>query len=259
MIRLVKSSTVPAPLRGPTSRGAKATEKLCQAHDRGVIDHEFSSAIYGHKQVKQALIADQSGKCLFCEAKIDHTQHGDVEHFRPKGGFNEAVGDPVIKPGYYWLAYEWTNLTFGCQICNQKKKNLFPLLNPQQRALSHHDNVTREQPGLINPILEDPEDFIGFREEVAYGKDDAGRGKTTIDVVGINRDNLCEDRRELLDKFRDAWKLLLLCEHLARENGDPITSKLAENRRNLEQWMLPSQEYSAMLCCAYAKIVSQQS
>ena len=253
MIRVTKSSTVPGPLSGSTSRGAKATLKLCRDHDAGVIDHEFSSKIYGDKKVKATLIADQSGKCLFCEAKINHTQHGDVEHFRPKGGYTESANGVLIKPGYYWLAYEWSNLTFGCQICNQiHKKNYFPLLNPQHRAKSHLDNVNLEQPVLVNPTTEDPDLFIGFRHEVAFGKDGAGRGKQTIDAVGLNRLNLRESRRELLSKFRNAWALLLKAEQLAKDHAVPIPPELVEQRLRLEQWTLPSQEYSAMIQSARA-------
>ncbi len=256
MIRLTKSSTVPVPLLGPKSSGVKATAALCEAHNAGVVDHKFSSAIYGHKKVKAAVIKDQSGKCLFCEAKIDHAQYGDVEHFRPKGGFNNSNSDPLETPGYYWLAYDWSNLTYGCQICNQvHKKNLFPLLNPLQRARSHHDDVSVEQPTLVNPTLEDPEHFIGFRDEVAFGKDDAGRGKTTIEIAGLNRPNLCESRRELFRRFNDAWMVLTKAEELARTNSIPLPPELIEQRRRLEEWSLPSQEYSAMIKSARAKFV----
>lgn len=51
-----------------------------------------------------------------------------VEHFRPKGGWRQSPGQPIEQPGYYWLAYEWSNLFLACGPCNSRhKRNLFPL------------------------------------------------------------------------------------------------------------------------------------
>nr|WP_239015299.1 AAA family ATPase [Archangium violaceum] len=78
------------------------------------------------------------GKCAFCESQLAHISYGDVEHFRPKAGWRQEEGGPLGRPGYYWLAYEWTNLFLACTLCNQQfKRNLFPLRTPSRRARSH--------------------------------------------------------------------------------------------------------------------------
>jgi len=133
LIRIVKPAVGPPILSDPTKRGPKATADLKTAYDAGERDFSFNSDIYGAKSVKNKLKGVQRNKCCFCEARVAHVSHGDVEHFRPKGGFQQDEGDELIKPGYYWLAYDWSNLFLSCQICNQiHKKNLFPLADPTQ-------------------------------------------------------------------------------------------------------------------------------
>ena len=105
------------------------------AFDAGSKKFEFDSGLYGHKSIKTKLKSLQSKKCCFCEAKVPHIAHGDIEHFRPKGGYKQKDDDDLGRPGYFWLAYDWKNLYFSCQLCNQRhKKNLFPLKDPNKRA-----------------------------------------------------------------------------------------------------------------------------
>lgn len=255
MIRITKSTIIPRPLRGPTSRGGKATLKLCEQVDAGDAEFTFNGDIYGDPAVKTQLIADQHGKCVFCEAKIRANEHGDVEHFRPKGGFTETDNGPFKKPGYYWLAYDWSNLTFSCQLCNQShKKNHFPLLDPRHRANSHHDQLAKERPVLVNPTEEDPELFIGFHEEVAFGLDHQSRGETTIRTVGLNRELIVENRRDQLVPLRDAWEMLVNLEALVDQLDAATRAKLPEIRRRMLARANPESEFSAM-CASFLRSV----
>ena len=172
---------------------------------------EFDSSIYGAKSVKNALIKAQHGKCAFCESQVRHIAHGDVEHYRPKGGVRQNDGDPLEQPGYFWLAYVWENLFFACQLCNQSfKKNLFPLADPTRRARSHLDDLAAEEPMLIHPADEEPSAFIGFREEMAFPIDDDPRARTTIEVLGLNREELAEFRFDHLAPFKLLRRVLPL-------------------------------------------------
>jgi uncharacterized protein (TIGR02646 family) len=203
MIRVVRPAKPPAILQ---SRGKAERQKLCHQFDSAPDDYKngkkklsFKARIYGHSSVKQALQNAQHDKCAFCESKATAAAYGDVEHFRPKAGFQQGPKEALQSPGYYWLAYEWTNLLFACQICNQQsKRNLFPLANPDERAISHHHDIDREEPLLIDPAGVDPGRYIGFRDEVAFPRNGSGFGKTTIDVVRLNRAKLLESRRTLL-------------------------------------------------------------
>ena len=136
MIRIQRPANVPAVLatRGRAARKKHEAAVLADppAYRSGAKKLSVSSSIYGHLDVKAALKVAQSGKCAFCEARVDHVAHGDVEHFRPKKGYRQTASDSLGLPGYYWLAYEWSNLLFSCQICNQRHKgNLFPLQTPR--------------------------------------------------------------------------------------------------------------------------------
>ena len=140
MIQIDKPRQAPKVLR---DKGTKKRRTNCNSYTRskaayrkGKKNFKFDSKIYGHTTVKKGLIKAQHDKCCFCESKVSHISYGDVEHFRPKGGVRQTPKGPLGKPGYYWLAYEWSNLFFSCQLCNQRfKDNLFPLKNPGDRAV----------------------------------------------------------------------------------------------------------------------------
>ena len=52
---------------------------------------DIDSSVYAASDVKSALVRSHYGKCVFCESRILHVGHGDVEHFRPKGGFSQVT------------------------------------------------------------------------------------------------------------------------------------------------------------------------
>jgi len=196
VIRISKPGAPPEVL---VHAGREAMATLCQRIEQGDDRKlEFDRAIYGAPAVKSSLSEAQHDKCCFCESKISHISSGDVEHFRPKAACRSTADAPERKPGYYWLAYDWSNLYFACEQCNRRhKRNLFPLEDEGARVLSHRDaeRLSAEQPLYIDPCRDQPEAHIGFRRE--YAKERAGsvRGKITIGDLGLNRSPLCERRR----------------------------------------------------------------
>jgi hypothetical protein len=154
VIRIERPKRVPARL---AKQGRAARQRDLLAFEAGVTMFEFAREIYGHHTVKRALVKAQHGKCCFCESKVTHVSNGHVEHFRPKGGVRQSDQDPLEQPGYFWLAYEWTNLLFACELCNARfKKNLFPLVNPATRARRPDDDLAREDPLFIDPSRDEP-------------------------------------------------------------------------------------------------------
>jgi uncharacterized protein (TIGR02646 family) len=237
MIRINKPERAPRILR---ERGQRTTEANQQAFENGERDFDFDSSLYGAKSVKNALIKAQHGKCAFCESQIRHISHGDVEHFRPKGGARQSDADPLERPGYFWLAYAWANLFLACQLCNQSfKKNLFPLADPAKRARSHLDDLGAEAPMLIHPGDEEPNALIGFRDEIAFPIDDNPRARTTIGVMGLNRDELAEFRFDHLKKFKLLRQALPLLPPDSEEAGG-ILALFGEA-------VLPDAQYSSMI------------
>jgi hypothetical protein len=228
-------------------RGKKEIDDLCLAflkhqadYESGAMKFKFDSGIYGSKSVKNALIKAQHDKCFLCESKITHISYGDVEHFRPKGGSRQSVDEKDMKvPGYYWLAYIWENLFLACQICNQRfKKNLFPLENPKDRAISHENDLSKEKPVFINPETENPENFISFRGEIPFAVDGNIRGKITIEATGINRDELNEMRLATLKKLKMIYELA---------NGNPQIPESIEAMNYLQECQSDFHEYAAAI------------
>jgi uncharacterized protein (TIGR02646 family) len=198
VIRVRKPAAPPAVL---VTRGAAETARMCAAYLANRRDYrsgrrrfEFDRKLYGAPEVRRALLAAQHGKCAFCEARIAHVMYGDVEHFRPKGGFRR--GKRLMLPGYYWLAYAWDNLLLACQLCNQRhKRSAFPLAKGAVRVRSHLGDLTKERPRFVHPANEDPEQLIGFREHVAYPIGDNPRALATITGLGLNREEIKAQRR----------------------------------------------------------------
>jgi len=177
------------------------------------------------------------GKCAYCEAPIRDYQHGDVEHFRPKAGVSDengqpvylldeegqvqvdADGEPVEHPGYYWLAYEWTNLLPSCVKCNQTdvrrgsrigKHTRFPV---EGRHAQRPEELAQEKPLLISPLsdqeADDPKHHLEVDTKNGLMSHRTPRGKACYDIFGLNaREQLVDDRRKACREARFLWACL---------------------------------------------------
>jgi uncharacterized protein (TIGR02646 family) len=154
----------------------------------------FEQRIYGHSIVKRALKAAQHDKCAYCEANFAGNASGDVEHFRPKAFSQQSKAAAKVYPGYYWLAYAWSNLLYACELCNRPvKRNLFPLRDPATRARRPTDDLAAEEPLLIDPAgPDDPRDHIRFRINKPYGITE--RGRETVKTMDLDRSQLDDPR-----------------------------------------------------------------
>ncbi len=128
---------------------------------------------YNHHHIKTALKDMFAGKCAYCESHIMHIDYGHIEHYKPKSLFpNEC--------------FKWENLLLGCSICNgpEYKGNHFPLVAPNGP--------------LINPTIENPDDFLSFKFDAVTGTanviDKHPRGLTTKNLLGLNRPDLVRHR-----------------------------------------------------------------
>ena len=209
MIRVQKSATIPEPLltQGKKSRRLHCTEysRNAEAFHSGEKTFKFDRNIYTYSKVKAQLVIDQYGKCCYCERRVG--DKGDVEHFRPKGAVQQASGTPLIKPGYYWLAYDWNNLYLSCSVCNQHhKQNHFLLEDPETRVLNHKGKIEKESRLIIDPSHDNPEAHIGFRGASTYELTPSG--KATISVLQLNHVILEDDRLNYLKYLKICYKIL---------------------------------------------------
>lgn len=190
--------------------GARTT-KAYKVAESFVINKE----IYGHNDVKATLIDLQKKCCCFCESRITHISSGDVEHFRPKQGYSQDKTDSFHKPGYFWLAYEWSNLLLACERCNRRyKKNFFPLEIIANRCDPNTTfDISAEESLFINPSAVDPSLHIEFKGTAITHK--TLKGDTTITELGLDRGDLDEMRR---DSYTEIEALMSIYE---RDKGTP--------------------------------------
>lgn len=129
---------------------------------------------YNHPDVKSALKEETRQKCAYCEAKVTDVAHGDIEHVTPKATSREKT-------------YEWTNLTFSCQICNQNKS---------------------KKEGIIDPYVDEPSEHIFFAGAFAKGKDDVGMA--TVLELKLNRVALIESRNREIERYANELEKIFL-------------------------------------------------
>lgn len=195
---------------------------------------------------KNELESIQGKKCCYCEKPINV---GVLEHYRPKKGFQQAKGDPIIRPGYYWLAYRWKNLMLSCTECNETntKGNLFPITGA--RATSHTSSLEIEEAQLINPYEEEPSESISFDkgDPISFNQ----RGRTTIDILDLrNRADLAPIRYDRFSLYAAAKELVSLVDsgitginedritearrliRVATKDKSPFSGMIKENIRN---------------------------
>lgn len=235
------------------TRGRAKRAEMEAAYDAAPAEYDarrlrftFDSGIYGHETVKRALVAAQHSKCCFCESKVG--MDGDVEHYRPKAGVSQGAGRRIEGPGYYWLAYEWTNLLLSCSICNQRfKRSLFPLADPATRARSPRDDTSREAPLFIDPSETDPEEHVGFRREIPYPVDGSPRGAATIRALGLDREILNERRRDELAELAVLYKLIQMEPDASAE----LRPLIDDAREVLARAVSDAGEFSSMVRAAF--------
>lgn len=242
MIRIRKPRRVPEIL---STTGKKKTREMCSRYDESPEEYHngskrftFDSKIYGHASVKEILIDAQHGKCCYCEQHVG--EDGDVEHFRPKGQVRQDKGSPIEKPGYFWLAYEWTNLLLSCSACNQRMKgDLFPLQNPKSRAVSPRHPIAREKLLFINPATTDPAKHITFLDWKAIPLNGSPSGKKTADLL-LNRKQLKVKRERWLKDLRSIRDIAFQAAH----QGNLVIYQEATAR--LEEYTHDDAEFAAL-------------
>ncbi|RFZ94133.1 hypothetical protein D0C36_00825 [Mucilaginibacter conchicola] len=242
MIRIIRPAVIPKKLKNDGPGLTKANNKAF--HDdaaKFLKDLKIKTAVYGAKSVKKALKKAQHNKCCFCE-KEQVDEYGAVEHFRPKKGYKiDRKQKKMTKPGYFWLAYDWSNLFFVCGRCNTSfKGNLFPLKDDLKRAKSHKDNVADEVPLLLDPTgsgVMDPESHIYFKDQfVMYHSE---FGQATIDICGLDRDELNNKRAKLIKDIEARIWILS-----AQDSHTPLQVQSAKNY--LRNCQTESAEFSSV-------------
>ena len=128
---------------------------------------------YKHPLNKEALRESTSGKCMYCESKIEHISFAQVEHIKPKSKFPE-------------LEFSWEKLGYCCQHCNTKKGDKFDEAIP-----------------FVDPYTENPEDYLVFLDHfIKTKKQSSERGDYTIKEIDLNRSRLVDRRKDKIDGIK---------------------------------------------------------
>lgn len=154
--------------------GTEWTKKHLENIANGIESTSYLKSRYNHSQIKDQIVQETSEKCAYCESKLRHIHHGDIEHIFPKS-LDESK------------RFEWNNLTLACEICNQNKSNLDPMMN-----------------SILDPYIDNPESSLFFCGPLAVGQDT--KGISTETIIGLNRTELMEQRKERLEKIISIFK-----------------------------------------------------
>ena len=181
------------------------------------------------KAAKPQLKAESFGKCAYCEAPTSTVAHGDVEHFRPKDTywwwsycyFNYAYGCQVCNQSNKGVKFPLR--ADGVQIPAPVKPTplddttiaaLIDTLvpnpfdgDPAAALTAFRTAITGEGALLVDPYEDVPEPF--FRYSVKTGTREVHiapaattgkplqRSKATIEVLGLNREELVGHRYKI--------------------------------------------------------------
>lgn len=199
-------------------------QRIAQTTDKNAIKnstYKGERTVNGEKvyEVREVLKTIYHNKCAYCE-KIEHKP--EIEHYRPKKGVTKTK-----HKGYYWLCYEWTNLIPSCRYCNTEggKGNQFPIIGNRtnsptflafndldfEACKAQNSPLIDEQPYLFHPEVDAniSDNFDFFENGRMRGIDHQGRGRQTIRICNLNRENLLFHRQKIVDTcFRSLNNLL---------------------------------------------------
>lgn len=252
-------------------------------NDQKLTDKKGPSfSVYRNPHLKDILKAITHGKCAYCEMDFLSNARADIEHFRPKGAinsFSNEEDEKLIYPGYYWLAADWNNLLWSCQLCNRRnklgvatspsevksigKKNRFPVHPPEKRIRDHNKDIKQEHEValLIHPYYDDPEKHL--RYFVDETKSNFGvitpfvdknnkpdpKGKASIPTFALNRTDLVAKRVEegltlqfLFKGIIDKMELLVL-KKAAGEDIDAVKSELKQLKTFIIEKLSPKSSF----------------
>lgn len=190
-----------------------ALETIATTKNKDLISDKIYKDSYKDKNgVTQSRVRDKLNKYYYCKCAYCETYcKAEIEHYRPKKGVSRLPAHN----GYYWLAYEWSNLLPSCRNCNTEggKGNQFPIETEASRVynpsfdsignldkndcLANQSPLIDEKPYLLHPEIDDPKNHLGFQlnknkegiDIVAIDTDSnlISRGSETIKILNLNR------------------------------------------------------------------------
>lgn len=199
------------PVNPDFASGSNSDIQRAKRRVQNAIANNQPPAFRSHwRRYKDVFSRNQHHKCGYCEHRVLATDFGDIDHFAPKGAVEELISagreennlsrvtgrnrNIISSTGYWWLAYDWNNYVLSCKLCNTVwKLSLFPVRESPRQIPP--DPAVPETPLLLNPFDDDPVPHLEFFE---YGqiRGKTDRGRSTVEVCGLDRTSLTMARRE---------------------------------------------------------------
>lgn len=197
-------------------------------------------------------------KCWYVECKNPGTDD-DVDHFRPKLRVDEAKNHP----GYYWLAFDWTNLRLSCHRANRLRVNYetsetggkgdhFPLVEPELRVYDPGQDYRQENPGIFDPCNPADPPHITFHPNGEADLSPEYKGSEIAEkrwdytrlCLHINWPDFSDDRLMLYQKI---FRLVDRGKREAPAGGPsaPVSEAFKDIIRDLQELMMPDKNYSS--------------
>lgn len=189
------------------------------------LTEEFKQSkkeVWRKRYITDGLFKMSHGKCCYCETMLGQEGKAlNVEHYHHKDKYpNEVV--------------EWNNLLPSCSRCNSNKGTHDTILEP-----------------IINPTVNDPKEFLYFKNYRYKSINRNQIGCNTIDVLYLNDTNgLVNVRFEVCNALCD--KLLNIEELLQEYIQEINTSTRRKNRivngiKDILRCGQPTKEYSSII------------
>lgn len=170
---------------------ATATANLLRLQTREERLDYIKSNSHVWRNIRAEFIAAFGSRCWFTDAE-EIVAPLDIEHFRPKAKSVEC--NETEYEGYWWLAFELSNLRLAGQIPNrQHKKCYFPLLPGSFRADGNHRRWQEENPVFLDPIRLADVELVAYDEtgtmrpsKNAVSQEDRERVRLTDELLGLS-------------------------------------------------------------------------
>ena len=197
---------------------AKPAELTEEVEAQLVEEFKLSGkAVWKKPYIEQALLKMTHNKCAYSEQLLNQeSAYMEIDHFRCKDQYKDEV-------------VHWGNLLPSCKKCNTTKGNHDVVANP-----------------IVNPLVDNPKDFLYVESFRYYSRNRNEKGKTTIETLALNdRFHFTAPRSKIgfgiVDEIETLYEKLKLddTERKRRNTISKIKSKLEECG--------PEHEYSAVI------------
>lgn len=171
-------------------------------------DNQTKRYRYRHPEIRQALLAETSNKCAYCESQIGIAHPGETEHKVP------SSKDEMRH-------FDWMNLTRACTECNRRKNAFY----------DEHD-------GFVDPYEDDVESLFEHHGPVVLWSTGSVKGEVAVRLLELNaRVPLLLAKKDELMNLKDA-----ICRY--ESEHDPVLKEVL--RLALVERASPTSKYSAM-------------